>query len=83
MLYKNSFSNRVYNNSIDDYFLSFNLEVSLTDNQFRFLYNIPKTIFVIDSGWLSPFYEKEPKYNQFDKMYNNFKNIIMRFTYNE
>lgn len=76
-----SFMNRVYTNVSDfiNFSPCFELEISLLDNKFRFCYVIPKTVFTINSGWLSPLYEKEPKYNQFDKMYNKFKDVVMRF----
>lgn len=75
----NSLFDRTYVNMTLNIDCSFALHVDVLENKFEFVYHIPHTVFTIKSGWLSPFYEKQPQYNQFDKMFKKFKDVIKRY----
>ena len=55
-----------------------NVTVCVADNSFELSYACDNTVFVLKSGRLTPFYEAEPKYYQFEKMYIKFRQIVER-----
>lgn len=54
------------------------VRVCVADNSFELFYPVENSGFQLRSGMLSPFYESEPKYYQYEKMYNKFREIVRK-----